>query len=99
MGKINKVIKFEDLPKDAIKAMAKQYPEGWKAYIRKITKPNGEYFHAINVETKEVSYLVKIEVKIDIDSEMVKMVDYFIDRNAEKEAQHDATVEDKEDDD
>ena len=53
MGKINKVIKFEDLPKDAIKAMAKQYPEGWKAYIRKITKPNGEYFHAINVEKTE----------------------------------------------
>lgn len=97
MDKINKVIKFEDLPKDAIKALEKQYPEGWKAYIRKITKPNGDYFHAINVDTKNVSYLVKLNVKIDINMEMEKMVNDFIDENAEKEAQNDATDEDEED--
>jgi hypothetical protein len=91
MDKINKVIKFEDLPKDALKALEKQYPEGWKAYIRKITKPNGDYFHAINVDTKKVSYLVKLDVKIDIGSDMVKMVDDFIDKNAEKEAENDST--------
>ena len=97
MDRINKVIKFEDLPKDALKALEKQYPDGWKAYIRKITKPSGDYFHAINVDTKNVSYLVKLEVKIDIDSDMVKMVDDFIDRNAEKEAQNDSDDENKED--
>ncbi|MCD4730791.1 MAG: hypothetical protein K8R74_09345 [Bacteroidales bacterium] len=89
MEKINKVIKFEDLPKDALRALEKQYPDGWKAYIRKITKPNGEFFHCINVDTKKVSYLVKLDVKIDIDSDMVKMVDDFIDSNAEKEAKND----------
>lgn len=99
MQKINKVIKLEDLPKDAIKALEKQYPDGWKAYIRKITKPNGDYFHAINVDTKTVSYLVKIDVKIDIDSDMVKMVDDFIDKNAEKEARNDSNDEEEEDDD
>lgn len=99
MDKINKVIKFEDLPKDALKAIEKQYPEGWKAYIRKITKPNGDYFHAINVDTKKVSYLVKLEVKIDIDSDMVKMVDDFIDLNAEKEAEHDSKDENGDEDD
>ena len=102
MDKINKVIKFEDLPKDALKAIEKQYPDGWKAYIRKITKPNGDYFHAINVETKKVSYLVKLEVKIDIDSDMVKMVDDFIDKNAENEAKFDSrdeNSEEEEDDD
>jgi hypothetical protein len=97
MDKINKVIKFEDLPKDALKALEKQYPEGWKAYIRKITKSNGDYFHAINVDTKNVSYLVKLNVKIDINMEMEKMVNDFIDENAEKEARHDAT-DDEEDD-
>ena len=99
MDKINKVIKFEDLPKDALKAIEKQYPEGWKAYIRKITKPNGDYFHAINVDTKKVSYLVKLEVKIDMDSDMVKMVDDFIDLNAEKEAEHDSKDENGDEDD
>ena len=99
MDKINKVIKFEDLPKDALKAIEKQYPDGWKAYIRKITKPNGDYFHAINVDTKKVSYLVKIEVKIDIDSDMVKMVDDFIDKNAENEAKFDSKDENSEEED
>lgn len=97
MGKINKVIKLEDLPKVGLKALEKQYPEGWKAHIRKITKPNGDYFHAINVDTKEISYLVKLDVKIDIDSDMVKMVDDFIDENAEKEAQSDSKGDDEED--
>jgi len=98
MDKINKVMKFEDLPKDALKALEKQYPDGWKAYIRKITKPNGEFFHCISVDTKKVSYMVKLDVKIDIDSEMVKMVDDFIDLNAEKEAEHDSKDEDGDDD-
>ncbi len=101
MEKMNKVIKLEDLPKNGLKALEKQYPEGWKAHIRKITKPNGDYFHAINVDTKEISYLVKLDVKIDIDSDMVKMVDDFIDENAEKEAQSDSKDEsdDEEDED
>lgn len=99
MGKLNKVIKFEDLPKNAIKAMEKQYPEGWKAYIRKITKPNGDYFHAISVDTKDVLYMVKLEVKIDIGSDMVKMVDDFMDKNAEKEARYDANDEKDEEED
>ncbi len=99
MDRINKVIKFEDLPQDALNALEKQYPEGWKAFIRKITKPNGDYFHAINVDTKKVSYLVKLDVKIDINSEMEKMVDDFMDENAEKEAQNDADDDEDENDD
>lgn len=99
MGKINKVVKLEDLPKEGLKAIEKQYPDGWKAYIRKITKPNGDYFHAINVDTKNISYLVKLDVKIDINSDMVKMVDDFIDENAEKEAQNDSGDDIEEDED
>ena len=99
MDKVNKVIKFEDLPADALKALERKYPDGWRAYIRKITKPNGEYFHSISVDTKKVSYLVKVDVKIDIDSEMVKMVDDFIDLNAEKEAKYDSKAENGDDED
>ncbi len=98
MEKINKVVKFEDLPEDALKALALKYPDGWKAYIRKITKPNGKYFHAINVDTKKVSYLVKVDVKIDIDSELEKMVDDFIDLNAEKEAENHSREDGEQDD-
>lgn len=86
MNKINKVIKFEDLPNKAIKALIKQYPEGWKDHVRKITKPSGDFFYAINVDTKEISYLVKVDVIVDSKKEIAKLEDHIIDSKAEKAA-------------
>ena len=31
----------------------------------RIDKPNGDFFYAVPFETEEISYLVKIDVKID----------------------------------
>ncbi|MBN1988655.1 MAG: hypothetical protein JW783_04630 [Bacteroidales bacterium] len=31
----------------------------------KITKPNGDYFYAITMDTPDASYLIKVNVKID----------------------------------
>jgi hypothetical protein len=31
----------------------------------RIDKPNGDFFYAVILETEEISYLVKIDVKID----------------------------------
>jgi hypothetical protein len=104
MNKINKVIKIEDLPDKAIKALIKQYPEGWKDHVRKITKPNGDFFYAINVDTKEISYLVKVNVKVDSKREIEKLEDYLIDEKAENAAKShsgddtDLIIEDSDDD-
>lgn len=73
MNKINRVIKFEDLPSDALEALEVKYPSGWKDFVRKITKPNGDYFHAINVDTHTVSYLVKVNVKVDSKSDLERI--------------------------
>ncbi len=86
MNKINKVIKFEDLPNKAIKALIKKYPDGWKDHVRKITKPSGDFFYAINVDTKEISYLVKVNVKVDSKREIEKLEDHILDSKAEKAA-------------
>lgn len=86
MNKINKVIKIEDLPDKAIKALIKQYPEGWKDHVRKITKPSGDFFYAINVDTKEISYLVKVSVKVDSKREIEKLEDHILDVKAESAA-------------
>jgi hypothetical protein len=93
MEKIKKVIKFEDLPPDAMQSLAKRYPDGWKDFVRKITKPNGEFFHAIDIDTENASYLVKVNVKIDSKSDVEKITDSFIDKEAEKEAETDAHEE------
>jgi hypothetical protein len=93
MEKIKKVIKFEELPPDALQALAIKYPDGWKDFVRKVTKPNGDFFHAINIDTENASYLVKVNVKIDSKSDVEKISESFIDKEAEKEAETDAQEE------
>ena len=99
MEKIKKVVKLEDLPSDGIKALYKKYPEGWKDYVRKITKPSGDFFYAINVDTDSISYLVKVAVKIDSKTDLERLEDEFSDKNAEKEAENDSSLEDNSSDD
>ncbi|MBN3033962.1 MAG: hypothetical protein JW861_00100 [Bacteroidales bacterium] len=72
MDKLRKVINLENLPPDAWEAIREQYPDGWKDFIRKIVKPNGEFFHAITVDTPSVIYLVKVPVKIDTREDLEK---------------------------
>jgi hypothetical protein len=93
MNKIKKVVKFEDLPSDAMEAISKKYPDGWKDFVRKVTKPNGDFFHAIDIDTADASYLVKVNVKIDSKSDVEKMTESFIDKDAEKEAETDSQEE------
>ncbi|MBM3434869.1 MAG: hypothetical protein FJY07_01485 [Bacteroidetes bacterium] len=93
MEKVKKVVKYEDLPAEAMQALIKKYPDGWKDFVRKITKPNGDFFFAIDVDTETASYLVKVNVKIDSKSDVEKIHDSFVDKDAEKEAESDAQEE------
>lgn len=88
MDKIKKVVKLEVLPRDGIKALMKKFPDGIEDHVRKITKPNGDFFYAVDVDTKTVSYLVKIDVEVDFNSEEDKIDLDFLDERAEREAQN-----------
>ena len=45
------------------------YPRGFSEVMTRIDKPNGDFFYVVPYETAEVSYLVKIDVKIDDGAE------------------------------
>ncbi len=45
--------------------LKKKYPFGYQDYVIKVTKPNGDYFYAVTLDTDDASYLVKVNVKID----------------------------------
>ena len=47
--------------------------------MMRVDKPNGDFFYAVPFETEEVSYLVKIDVKIDEISDEEDDKDYFDD--------------------
>ncbi len=73
------VVSFANLPEELQEEVKKLYPYGYNEAMMRIEKPNGEFFYAVPFETEEVSYLVKVTVKIDdhVDEEDDK--DYYSD--------------------
>jgi len=59
------MISYKSCPADVLQAIKEKYPLGYGDAIIKVQKPNGEFFHAITVDFEDVSYLVKVDVKID----------------------------------
>ena len=55
------------------------YPAGYYDVMMRIDKPNGDFFYAVPFETEEISYLVKIDVKIDDLSDEDDDKDYYDD--------------------
>ena len=59
------VISYKNCPSEVVQAIKEKYPQGYGDAIIKVEKPNGDFFHAITVDFEDVSYLVKVDVKID----------------------------------
>ena len=59
------VVSFNNLPAELQEALKAAHPAGFADVMMRIPKPNGEFFFAVPFETEEISYLVKIDVKID----------------------------------
>jgi len=59
------VISYKNCPSEVIQAIKEKYPLGYGDEIIKVQKPNGDFFHAITIDFEDVSYLVKVDVKID----------------------------------
>lgn len=59
------VISYKNCPDEVIHAIKEKYPTGYGDAVIKVQKPNGEFFHAITLDLENVSYLVKVDVKID----------------------------------
>lgn len=63
--KRNVVASFNNLPQELQDAVKACYPMGFQEAMRRIEKPNGDFFYAVPFETDEAAYMVKIDVKID----------------------------------
>ena len=59
------VTSFNNLTAEQQEAVKELYPRGFAEVMTRIDKPNGDFFYVIPYETEEISYLVKIDVKID----------------------------------
>ena len=90
------VISFHNLPVEIQEAVKAKYPLGYTDYMIRVDKPSGDFFYAVPFETDEVSYLVKVDVKIDDGNIEEEEKDYFNDEI--KGADEIADTEDEEDD-
>ncbi len=85
----NRVIKkrlvtsFQKLTPEMQAQVKEKYPLGFNDAMMRIDKPNGDFFYAVPLETEDIFYLVKIDVKIDDSEKMEK--DLFSDEIVESD--------------
>ena len=88
------IVSFANLAPELQEEVKKLYPYGYTEAMMRIDKPNGDFFYAVPFETEAISYLVKIDVKIDehVDAEDheyydddLKGADELADQNDEDE--------------
>lgn len=66
-NKSNRIISFDKLTDELKELFAEAYPQpdGYEPYLKKIIKPDGTPIFVVPLETSDISYMVKFEVKID----------------------------------
>lgn len=68
-----RVIKsIENISEEVMDAVKKKYPDGWNNHVQRINKGNGEFFHAITVDTIDTAYMIKVNVKVDSYEDLEK---------------------------
>lgn len=90
------VTSFHNLTVEQQEAVKTLYPRGYAEVMTRIDKPNGDFFYVVPYETDEVSYLVKIDVKVDDGADDDSADDFYGDdeiRGADEIADDDMSDE------
>lgn len=77
------IISYMNLSPELLGAFKLTYPHGHNEAMIRIDKPGGEFFYVVPLETEEISYLVKVDVKIDTKPEEELEKDYYSDEEDE----------------
>ena len=73
------VTSYRNLSLEMQEAVKEKFPLGFTEAMIRVDKPNGDFFYAVPFDTDEVAYLVKIDVKIDDNSQEEEEKDYYDD--------------------
>lgn len=77
------VTSYINLAPELQEELKKKYPYGFTDAMMRIEKGPGDFFYAVVLETEEISYLVKIDVKVDGTAEEVDDDKDYYDDNIE----------------
>ncbi len=73
------ITSYHNLPAELQEELKKQYPTGYTDKMIRIEKGPGDFFYAVLLETPDINYLVKVDVKIDDDVEEEEDKGYYDD--------------------
>lgn len=73
------VTSFHNLAPDLQEAIKGRYPLGFADAMIRVNKPNGDFFYAVPFDTDDTSYMVKVDVKIDDNSQEEEDKEYYDD--------------------
>ena len=73
------IVSYHNLAPELQEELKKQYPTGYTDKMIRIEKGPGDFFYAVLLETAEINYLVKVDVKIDDDPEEEEDKGYYDD--------------------
>ena len=73
------IVSYINLSPELQDELKRQYPLGFTDKMIRIEKGPGDFFYAVLLETPDVNYLVKVDVKIDDDVEEEEDKGYFDD--------------------
>lgn len=59
------VTSYKNLSPELIELLKKKYPLGIQDNLIRVDKGAGDFFYAVVLDTEEISYLIKVDVKID----------------------------------
>ncbi len=90
------IVSYHNLPLDLQEELKRQYPGGYTDKMIRIEKGPGDFFYAVLLETPDINYLVKVDVKIDDDVEEEEDKGYYDDEI--KGAEEIASDEDEDED-
>lgn len=76
-GKKRVVISYHNLSEELKEALKNKYPHGYTEAMIRIDKGPGDFFYGVVLETEDISYLVKVDVKIDGSLEEEEDKDFY----------------------
>lgn len=82
--KKNLIVSFKNLSEELKELFKEKYPDGYKDYLQRFDKPNGESIFVVPMETEDTVYMIKFDVKIDTTLTDDDVEKDFFDEEVEK---------------
>ncbi len=92
------IVSYHNLSPELQEELKTQYPTGYTDRMIRIEKGPGDFFYAVLLDTPDVNYLVKVDVKIDDDPEEEEDKGYYDDEIKGAEEIADGEEDDGDDD-